>query len=85
MSTCLSCSKKGLFLKLKIGLCPDCYDELSKLEDKYQKILEDFNDPDTKKTQLIIALNSLIVKLRKFDAVSKSIKTDDCKIGRAHV
>ncbi|MEG0297453.1 MAG: 3'-5' exonuclease [Clostridium sp.] len=78
MSTCLSCSKKGLFLKLKFGLCSDCYDELSQLEDKYQTILNDFNNPDINKTQLIISLNSLIVKLRKFDDVSKSIKTDDC-------
>lgn len=78
MGKCQCCNNKGIFLKLKMGLCEDCYSELIDLENTYEKILSDLNSSNVNYNSLISSTNSLIIKLRKFDKVSNSIKVDDC-------
>lgn len=77
MKKCNCCSKSGLFLKLKNGVCLECYDNIKKLENEYKSLLVDCSSPNSDKSKLIPKITMLAISLRKYDSVSSSIKSSD--------
>lgn len=78
MKRCISCTCKGIFLKLKNGLCENCYNELISYENQYEQILAEFSKPEHNPNKLIASINLLMIKLRKYNNVTNSIKLSDC-------
>lgn len=79
MKQCLCCSNKGLFLKLNNGLCRNCYEELTSLEKAYETILVDTVSSESNPIKLIASTSMLMIKLRKFECITNTVKASDCE------
>lgn len=79
MATCLCCSTSKLFLKLNDGLCENCLYTLGSYEDRYKELLLQSQAPNIDIQPLISNLLSLSIDLRRFDDISKGVKSTDCE------
>lgn len=78
MKKCLCCLNTKLFMKLTNGLCSTCYSDFKKCEDEYKTLLKKVTTKGEDPSEIIASINLLMIKLRKFDSISNSVKSSDC-------
>lgn len=78
LRNCVCCSTSKLFMKLKHGLCPDCYKNFVKCQNDYEILLDQIKNYKYNTNEIIAEINVLMIKLKKFDNATQPLKSSDC-------